>query len=34
MFANAIENIQTWLQGDATRIINPTVFDQAHLRKP
>ena len=34
MFAHAIENIQTWLQGDATRIINPTVFDRPNFRKP
>lgn len=34
MFAHAIENIQTWLQGDPTRVINPAVLDSPHLRKP
>lgn len=34
MFANAVENILTWLQGDPTRIINPAVFDRSNLRKP
>ena len=34
MFANAIENIQAWLRGDPTRIINPAVFDRSNLRKP
>jgi phosphoglycerate dehydrogenase-like enzyme len=33
MFAHAIENIQSWLQGDATRIINPAVFERPNLRK-
>lgn len=33
MFANAVENIQTWLAGDPARIINPTVFDNPNLRK-
>jgi phosphoglycerate dehydrogenase-like enzyme len=32
MFANAVENIQTWLAGDPTRIINPAVFDRPNLR--
>lgn len=34
MFANAVENILTWLHGDPTRIINPAVFDRSNLRKP
>ena len=34
IFRNAVENIQTWLQGDPTRIINPAVFDSPNLRKP
>jgi len=34
MFANAIENIQTWLTGDPTRIINSAVFESPDLRKP
>ena len=34
MFANAVENIQTWLAGDPTRIINPAVLDRPNLRKP
>jgi phosphoglycerate dehydrogenase-like enzyme len=32
MFAHAIENIQTWLAGDPTRIINPAVLDSPQLR--
>ena len=34
MFSNAVENVQTWQAGDATRIINPAVFDNPKLRKP
>src|SRR5437773_10362441 len=32
MFANAVENIQTWLAGDPTRVINPAVLDSPKLR--
>lgn len=34
MFGNAVENIQTWVTGDPSRIINPAVFDSPNLRKP
>jgi phosphoglycerate dehydrogenase-like enzyme len=34
MFTNAVENVQTWQAGDATRIINPAVFENPRLRKP
>jgi phosphoglycerate dehydrogenase-like enzyme len=34
MYAHAIENIQTWLTGDPTRIINPAVFVSPNLRTP
>ena len=33
MFSNAIENIQTWLQGDPSRVINAAVLDKPNLRK-
>lgn len=32
MFANAIENIQTFLQGDPTRVINPAVLERPNPR--
>jgi phosphoglycerate dehydrogenase-like enzyme len=34
MFSNAVENIDSWLRGDPTRIINPAVLDKPNLRKP
>jgi phosphoglycerate dehydrogenase-like enzyme len=33
MFANAIENIQTFLAGDPVRVINPAVLDSPTLRR-
>jgi hypothetical protein len=32
MFANTIENIQTFLVGDPVRVINPEVLDRGNLR--
>ena len=34
MFSNAVENIQSWLAGDPTRIINTAVFDRPNVRQP
>ena len=34
IYGQSIENIQTWLQGDPTRVINPPVLDAPKLRKP
>lgn len=34
MFSNVVENIDTWLRGDPTRIINQAVLDEPNLRKP
>src|SRR5437773_12514535 len=33
MFGQAVENIQSWLEGDPVRIINSAVLDRPNLRK-